>query len=65
MLDPFGKGLEVLSCVHVKKDSKGFNRLKVVARAPVDPKFDHFKREDERRLLDHQAKVAVLSLIHI
>ena len=59
VLDPYGKGLEVLSCVHVKKDSKGYDRLKVVARAPVDPTSDHFKREDERRLLDHQAKVAV------
>ena len=59
VLDPFGKGLEVLSCVHVKKDTKGYDRLRVVARAPVDPTSDHFKREDERRLLDHQAKVAV------
>jgi hypothetical protein len=29
VLDPYGKGVEVLTCTHVRNDSKGFQRLKV------------------------------------
>ena len=59
VLDPYGAGLEVLQCVHVSKDMQGYDRLRVMSRAPVNAKSDHFQRVDEKRQLDYEAKLAV------
>jgi hypothetical protein len=59
ILDPYGVGLEVLQCVHMSKDYEGYDRLRVTFRSPVDPNTDYFARVDERRKMDHDAKIAV------
>eukprot|EP00949_MAST-11_sp_MAST-11-sp1_P005018 g5018.t1 len=58
VLDPYGRGMEALTCSHVKTDSQGMEILKVRLKDSIDVKSDHWHAADQKRYINFQMKQA-------
>ena len=52
VLDPYGQGLEVLTCTHVRNDSKGFQRLRVTHKAELKQPYKKYDDQDFVRKME-------------
>ena len=58
VLDPYGSGVEVLTCTHVRNDSHGFQRLRVTHKKDLQIPYRLFKERDLMREMEFNALMA-------
>ena len=58
VLDPYGTGVEVLTCTHVRNDSHGFQRLRVTHKKDLKIPYRLFNERDEMREMEFNALMA-------
>eukprot|EP00943_MAST-04B_sp_MAST-4B-sp1_P002917 g2917.t1 len=58
VLDPYGSGVEVLTCTHVRNDSHGFQRLRVTHKKDLQVPYRTFRERDVIRQMEFNALMA-------